>query len=449
VSALVAINSGCKPRSKQRVFLQLVVFSLLWLITIVPALAAPEYLRIPVFFVTDRNLQPSSKHSSSTDAVNFGPNRKYLGECKHEPFMGMAYCVIPNIEGKELNDRLKQLGWEESQGKEKEKSFKATLVTGKNFGSIQKDFYEKVHSKVLLTEDKNLFVFTHGYKNAFQSGLYTACKLAYYAERPLIYYSWPSACKFRSYASDENNVEWSQEHYNEMITKLDELCTADPLVKVRLFAHSMGSRLLVRASPLLREKSFLIESAVICPDIDDGVVQHYVKRYLSANSTTTIRVYMSRRDKALAISQVIHGGYCRLGECADSISGIAAMMFTPTNDDSNKVVKKDDPELVAVLEKINHRMQTIDFTALDQGIIGHKIPDKLICSMSFTGGPYEGITLVPEESGLRSKLSNRLTHRMLKQLVKLNSQELSVKGTCLRVVKLDKTDKKHIANAVN
>jgi esterase/lipase superfamily enzyme len=293
----------------------------------------------------------------------------------------------------------------------------------------------------LLIPDKNVFVFIHGYKNSFQSGLHTAAKMSYYAERPLIFYSWPSVCRFRSYDSDENNCEWSQEHFNEVVTQLDTLCIADPSVKIRLMAHSMGSRLAVRACPLLREKRWLAEAALICPDIDDGLVKHYAKRYLSANGTCKIRVYMSQQDKALAISQFLHGGYTRFGERADSLSG---WTLNALKGNSGNQASKDDPELAAKLEATKHRMQTIDFTNIDSGIVGHKVPAKLICSMSFTDGPPSGLKLVPERSGQRSKLSERLS-----KFTKLHdNQELSVKGICLRVVKLDSSYNKQIAKII-
>ena len=144
-------------------------------------------------------------------------------------------------------------------------------------------------------------------------------------------YSWPSVGKLRSYDTDETNVEWSQDHFNDVITHLEQLCTADPSVKVRLFAHSMGTRLAVRATPLLREKLYLVEAALICPDVDDGLVQHYIRRYLSAKGTVTLRVYMSRHDKALAFSQLVHGGYTRLGEQADALSGWITKTLTAQN----------------------------------------------------------------------------------------------------------------------
>ncbi len=215
----------------------------------------------------------------------------------------------------------------------------------------------------------------------------------------MIFYSWPSVCAFRSYTSDENNVEWSQEHFNDVVTHLETLCTKDPIVKVRYFAHSMGTRLLVRASPLLREKSYVLEATLVCPDIDGGLVQHYATRYLSAKGTATIRVYMSRDDKCLAISQLLHGGYCRFGECAESLSGFA-MQALGVKDNGGADQDKDASEKFAeVLKATEKRMQTIDFTAIDSGILGHKIPAALICSMSFTNQPCPGLKLVPEDSG--------------------------------------------------
>jgi hypothetical protein len=53
-------------------------------------------LRVPVFFITDRNLQPS-KHGE----IDFGARRKYIEDCKHDPFMGSAYCVVANVDGKQ------------------------------------------------------------------------------------------------------------------------------------------------------------------------------------------------------------------------------------------------------------------------------------------------------------------------------------------------------------
>jgi len=360
--------------------------------------------------------------------------------------MGSAYCVVENVDGKRLTDHLRDLGWSKAEGKDKLGSFKATPITGENFDEIQKQFYGKVHEAALLTNDKNLFLFAHGYKNPFHGALSTAAKLAYNAERPLILYSWPSADKLRSYTTDENNVEWSQEHFNDVLNRLEKLCTEDPSVKVRLFAHSMGTRLLVRATPLLREKPYVIEASLICPDVDDGLVKHYARRYLSVKGTVMIRLYMSRRDKALALSQLLHGGYTRLGEQADAIGGwVTKTLSGQSNVSEADETKAQEAEFAQRLSATQKRMQTIDFTALDTGTIGHTVPAKLICNMSFTGTPGAGLELVTEKSGQRSKISNMFT-----DLAKLKTKDTVVpEGACLRVTKADSSRNNRVAKALS
>ena len=401
--------------------------------------AAPKLVRVPVFFVTDRNQAPTPKWGG----VDFGPHRKYLTDCKHDPFMGTAYCVIENLEGKQLTPTLKALGWTEAEPKDKVTDVCATAFTGEGFRGIEKQLYDNVHKQALLTDDKTFLVFAHGYKYVFKRALFTAAKLAYYEERPLILYSWPSVGRLRSYSSDENNVEWSQDHFNDMVVQIEKVCTDDPSVHVRMLAHSMGNRLLIRAVPLLREHKCFTEFDMICPDVDDGLVQHYASRYMSTNGTAEIRLYMSEKDKALAFSQLIHGGYNRFGECADALGGVVTQVLTIGQAQANPhETGAEDREFQEVLKKNAARMQTIDFTNIDLGWMGHSIPAKLIASMTYTNGPPPGIKLVKQDSGQRGKASNyfsKITHTLTPPTGE--KEELHA-GQLLRVVKVNtSTDK--------
>jgi esterase/lipase superfamily enzyme len=386
---------------------------------------APAFIRVPMLFVTDRNQLLPTK----LQAIDFGPHRKYSGECLHDPFMGTAFCVVANVDKKPITPALKALGWEPAAPKEKETVTQATLIQADNFTDIQKKFYDKVHEQALLSPDKSIFIFAHGYKYTFHRALFSAARMAYNAERPLILYSWPSVAKLRSYTADENNVEWSQEHFNDVVVRLEKMCADDPSVTLRMYAHSMGNRLIVRACPLLREQKCFTEFNMICPDVDDGLVQHYARKYLSANGTAKIRIYMSQKDKALAFSQLLHGGYTRLGECADSFGGMVD--FVLGNKDAAS--DKPDPNMEALLAKTKARMQTIDFTAIDLGWMGHSIPAKLICSMSFYGKPCTGLSLVDEESGSRGKTAN-----FFAKLTKVTDKDEAEThlGKLLRVVKI-------------
>lgn len=147
--------------------IKIAALAIIALLSISPAMASKKqvhFIRVPLFFVTDRNLLPNKPNSS---AVVFGPHRKYLGDCKHEPYLGTAYCVVENTEDKPLTSELKALGWTEAEAKDKEADYKATILPGDNFISVEKDFFDKVHQEALLTSDKNIFVFAHGYKNSF------------------------------------------------------------------------------------------------------------------------------------------------------------------------------------------------------------------------------------------------------------------------------------------
>lgn len=408
-----------------------VVFNLMFCLSASAEEAISKYVRVPIFFLTDRNLVGDPKQSN----FDFGPHRKYLGDCLHDPFVGNASVVIENVEHKSLTEALKGLGWEVVDNDKAEGLVTNTLVAGENQEEIAKKFYGALKEQCELTPDKNVFIFAHGYKTSFRSAAHKAAWLAYNSERPTVLYSWPSVAKLQSYSSDENNVEWSQEHFNDMIGSLDALCKEDPGIKIRLMAHSMGSRLLVRAIPYLREKPYIAEFALICPDVDAGLVKHYARRYFSPKGTAKVRLYMSRKDKALALSQIVHGGYTRLGECADSMSGMLNQVMgnkpVPGENAEKIEAREDDDAFKEAIKSAQHRLQTIDFTQIDSGFIGHKIPAKLVCSMSFNEKPGAGLELEQEESGKRSRLSNtfaKLTH------LKDNSPHLT--ETCLRVVKL-------------
>jgi esterase/lipase superfamily enzyme len=390
--------------------------------------SAPRLVRIPLFFVTDRNQLPATKKC----AIDFGSQRKYIGDCKHDPFLGTAYSVVENVEKKQITPDLAALGWAPAEPTDKLADSEAKLISKESFEANEKAFYDQIHQAALKEPDKTFFVFAHGYKYAFKRALFSAARLAYYAERPLVLYSWPSVGKLSAYDSDENNVEWSQDHFNDMIVQLEQLCADDPNVKIRLMAHSMGSRLLIRATPLLHEKHCFTEFALICPDVDDGLVKHYARRYLSVKGTTKIRLYMSQKDKALAFSQLMHGGYARLGEAADAIGSLVSTATGQGNASSDtKTESPEDSAYRALLEKTKARMQTIDFTNIDLGWMGHSIPDKLICSMSYTNSPPPGLAFKPEESGARGKLSQRFS-----RMTKIHDAEPVAGGTVLRVVRV-------------
>jgi esterase/lipase superfamily enzyme len=333
-------------------------------------------MTIPVFFVSDRNREPCK---DKLNLVRFGHLRQYRGSCGHDPHIGIAYCTISNTQQKSLEEHHSSLGWK-AEGKGGEGAYQVNLVDGCTYEQAKEKFFDDIHKQAASTCDQEVFVFAPGYMSTFESGLREAARFAYYAERPVILYSWPSKGTFKGYSSDEASIEWSQEHYNDIISELDGLAARKPAVGVRLFAHSMGSRLLMRAVPLIKGKEHIKEISLVCPDIDDGLVKHYITGCMTNNGKTTVRLYMSHKDRMLALSKLVHGGYARLGQDQELVP---SSPYKATDSCSGKLT----PDTLK-------RFQTIDFTELDSGALGHKIPVNLVCSMSQTGNPPDGIELI-------------------------------------------------------
>lgn len=133
----------------------------------------------------------------------------------------------------------------------------------------------------------------------------------------------------------------------------------------------MGNRLVVRALPVVYGSGLVSNIELISPDMDADTCRHYAMGF--DKSKAKIRLYVSNKDKMLALAQLLAGGYYRLGEAANPI------LIAPG-------VQKANP--------LN--IERIDFTTLDHGIHGHTVPCDLVASMVKTGSPPQGFSLTPQ-----------------------------------------------------
>lgn len=124
----------------------------------------------------------------------------------------------------------------------------------------------------------------HGFNNPFSGAARSAARLAYYAECPVILYSWPSAGKILQYYTDLGNNEWSQEHFNRFLEELMKIKEQTGL-KFSLFAHSMGIKLAVRGAPVVKGKQLFENIFLINPDFDSRTFVHYVSRFIAKSTS--------------------------------------------------------------------------------------------------------------------------------------------------------------------
>jgi esterase/lipase superfamily enzyme/nucleoid DNA-binding protein len=183
------------------------------------------------------------------------------------------------------------------------------------------EFYSNLKAKVGESTEKEAFVFIHGYNVAFEDAACRTGQLAYDLQfkGAAILYSWPSQGEETKYMVDENNIEWTIPHLREF---LEAVASNSGATKIHLIAHSMGNRALVRAleyiairqpaglGPLFRQ------IVLTAPDIDADVFKQLAVRM--KDNATRITLYASSNDKALKVSEKIHG-FPRAGESGQNI----------------------------------------------------------------------------------------------------------------------------------
>lgn len=381
--------------------------------------SAPKYAVLPVFYLTDRNKEGDS----------FGPHRRYTVNCQHHMYYGVSHVPILN-ENSRVSDTLSEkLGWQWIDSGKTEKISKKDEITADNPAEEKKQFFNRLWNAIVQSGSNRLCVFLHGGADPFEDSLADAAEMAYFMDCPALIYAWPSVGKLNRYRVDEGNVEWSQEHFNTFLLDLEEFLKEHPC-KLTFIAHSMGNRLLARAAGLLRGNAGVIHDvALVSPDIDAETFEHYVMGY--HNRGTKVRLYVSNRDKVLPFTQMLYGGYYRLGEGVGAVLSMVSLQQKANAQDvsvSNRLIATPGT-----------RMEKIDFTKVDKGIIGHELPFELVANMSRYGKPPEGFVLVPGIEGQGNKFASYGRWRN-----KLGPLDENTPGYCKHVVpvaELKKYDK--------
>lgn len=384
--------------------------------------AAPKYVLIPVHYLTDRN----------RNGDYYGPDRRYTLNCQHHMYYGTAYIPVKNTEGWMPDATFEKLGWQ-SANKIKSKISRKDLIAAATPVEEKTLFLQSLLQDMQKFGRNHLCLFLHGAADPFEDAAEDAAQLAYYMHCPMVIYAWPSLGKLRRYRVDEGNIEWSQKHFNTFCQDLQTLASNHPFTAT-LVAHSMGNRLLARGVPALQNTGMITDVAMVSPDIDAETFKHYVMGY--HNNGVKVRLYVSNKDKVLPFTQMLYGGYYRLGE---GVGSVLSMVSTPQqlfnfSDPSSEIktageVEQEHPDS---LPDEALQLENIDFTAIDPGIVGHHFPYKLVSNMSRTNQPGANLRLEKSEEG-KGNLFSRFS-RWWYELGSGDGPNTST-STCLRVVR--------------
>lgn len=168
--------------------------------------------------------------------------------------------------------------------------------------------------------DGNAVFYIHGYNIGFEK----SCRRAAIFQRSLnlhdrmILFSWPADGNFLKYTYDEADLDWSVPH---LVSVLERLIAALGNDRLDVVAHSLGARgvfqALIRMGGRRPAQLLLNELVLVAPDIDADIFRYELDGLRPLVKRITL--YASENDKALKLSQEIHG-YPRLGQAGEYLT---------------------------------------------------------------------------------------------------------------------------------
>lgn len=224
-----------------------------------------------------------------------------------------------------------------------------------------KTLHDTLRQRLALTQRKEIYLYIHGYNNTFESAAERMAMLWHFLGRegvPVIY-TWPagSGGLLRGYNYDRESGEFTIFHLREFLTALADCPEVE---KVNIIAHSRGTDVTVTALRELNLQHMHLPGGagrrmkfgglvLAAPDLDWEVFNQRVLAERLGGLVETFTVYVSKGDKALALSDWLYQGVERLGRLA-------------TQD-----VK---PEWQETLKHLSHRAAIVDVQA-ETNFLGH------------------------------------------------------------------------------
>jgi esterase/lipase superfamily enzyme len=187
--------------------------------------------------------------------------------------------------------------------------------------SDRKQFVAQLDAALALRpiENREIFIFVHGYNNNFADSLFRTAQIAYdfNVKAVPLHYAWPSGGSLRLYVYDRDSTVVGRGGLAETI----EIAAQTKARKIILVGHSMGAYVVMEA---LRELAQTRRRDVLkrlggvvlaAPDIDIDAFQSQVRDI--GELPLPFIIIVSRRDRALGLSRSIAGGHARVGSGAD------------------------------------------------------------------------------------------------------------------------------------
>jgi len=222
--------------------------------------------------------------------------------------------------------------------------------------------------------DGRVLVYVHGFRETFYTSSRDTAQIARLANftGPVIEYSWPSQGALLKYPADETNMYWDERNFRKFLMQLAQL---DSTKEIVLVSHSLGARLVLPSVEFVDrnvangDSSVISNIILVSPDVDtQDFERDATEEILSGRRVRNdrrITVYASLNDRALSISDGIHG-YPRLGRprCFDPFE--AAKLKAKNLPERCYAAQ---PKYAEAIDKL--ALTIVDTTAISRGRSGH------------------------------------------------------------------------------
>ncbi|MFK0685723.1 alpha/beta hydrolase [Ochrobactrum sp. BD67] len=234
------------------------------------------------------------------------PGVMFTGERASPSFAEITVSIPPNASRK-----AGEVAWPRKLPPDPAHDF-ATLKAAE----IDRDSAEKwLHARVRKSPDGSVLVFIHGFNNQFEDAVFRFAQIVHDsgARSVPVLATWPSRGSLLAYGYDRESTNYTRNAVEDLFQYL----ARDPQVKeVSILAHSMGNWLALEALRQMAIRNGHLPAKfrnvmLAAPDVDVDVFGSQIADMGRQRPRFTL--FVSRDDRALAVSRRVWGNVSRLG----------------------------------------------------------------------------------------------------------------------------------------
>ena len=269
------------------------------------------------------------------------PGEMFTGERGHTPNFAEITVSIPPKSAR----RIGEVAWPRRLPPNPATDFaavEARIVS-------QEDAVAWFHEEVAKKPNRSVLIFVHGFNNRFEDAVFRFAQIVHDSgvQSLPILVTWPSRGSALAYGYDHESTNYSRNSLELLLQYL----ARDPAVgEVSILAHSMGNWLTLEALRQMAIRNGRLPAKfknvmMAAPDVDVDVFRSQIADMGTPRPDFTL--FVSRDDRALAVSRKVWGSVARLGAIDPEVEPYKTVLAT-------NQVTVIDLTAIAAGDKIHH-----------------------------------------------------------------------------------------------